>query len=145
MMNVTYLITALKILVLCLWVPAVAWSAQVTLDETLKGLTALSVTVVMVLSTLSGATALLIRIDKEMRRKPEQELPRPTLFVMAHMLGSWTAGVLAFIISESQNANDWVELGGIVVASFLGAKFVELIAERWLPKVFPESVRAPLQ
>ena len=97
--------------------------------------------VVIALSTLAGATALVIRIDRELRDKPGVVFERPTLFAVAHMLGSWLAGTLAFILAESQNMNDWGELGFIITASFMGAKFIELVAEKYLIKTLPPETK----
>uniref|UniRef100_UPI0025F63590 hypothetical protein n=1 Tax=uncultured Xylophilus sp. TaxID=296832 RepID=UPI0025F63590 len=62
-------------------------------------------------------------------------LPRPLLFCAAHMLGSWLAGTLAFITAQQQVMDVWLGLGLVIVASFIGAKFVEGAAERYLARV----------
>lgn len=124
---------ALHALLLAMWTPALAMAAtMVTMEQTLQGVTLPVVMVVVMLSTLSGATALVLRIDRELRYSPENKLPRPYLFVSAHMLGSWVAGVLAFILGEGQNYNDWLEMALIIVASFLGATFIERVAEKYI-------------
>lgn len=131
-MTTHYLRIVLRCMLISLWVPALAFASTVTLDKTLEGITGLTVVIVFVLSSLSGLTALLQRIDQELRVMKVKELPRPTLFAAAHMMGSWSAGTLAFVICEGQNSNDWLELGIIVVASFAGAKFIESISEKYL-------------
>lgn len=119
-----------------LWTTTLAFAAGVTLDQTLSGLTWLVAGLVMLLSTLSGASALLWRVDKELRAKaPGTPLERPWLFVSANMVGSWLAGWLAFIMGEAGDINDWAELGGIVMAAFIGARFVEMMAEKYAPKM----------
>ncbi len=129
-MTTTYLLTALRIMMVLLWMPALAFAGTVTIQATLDGVTASAFAIVALLSSLSGATALVWRIDKLLREAPGATLPRPGLFAIAHMLGSWLAGVLAVITAEGQDMNDWMELGFIVIASFMGAKFVEYIAEK---------------
>lgn len=84
----------------------------------------------MFLSTLAGITALLIRVERELSAAPDQPLPRPFLFCAAHMTGSWLAGILAFIINQAQEMQPWWGLGIVIGASFAGAKFVEMFAER---------------
>ncbi|WP_395055178.1 hypothetical protein [Polaromonas sp.] len=134
-MNPLYLRIVLRVMLLALWAPSLAIAASViTLNQTLGEVTFLVVGVVGVLSTLAGATALILRIDKELRDQPAAALPRPYLFASAHMLGSWLAGALAFITAEAQDMNDWSELGLIVVASFSGARFIEVLAEKYLIK-----------
>jgi hypothetical protein len=90
----------------------------------------LLLTVSLFLSTLAGITALLIRVERELSAAPDQPLPRPMLFCFAHMSGSWLAGTLAFIINQAQELNVWYGLGLVIGASFIGAKFVELWAEK---------------
>lgn len=131
-MTTTYLRTVLRCLLAALWLPTLAFASSVTLDKTFEGVTLGSAAIVFVLSTLSGATALLQRIDRELRDAVQKKLPRPTLFAAAHMLGSWLAGALMFLISEGQDVNDWLELGLVIVASFAGAKFIESISEKYL-------------
>lgn len=139
-MNTGYLRTILRLLLVGLWTPTLAVAAvAVTLQSTLSDVSGLAVVIVVALSTLSGATALVTRIDRELRDRPDATLPRPWLFASAHMLGSWLAGALAFIIAEGQQFNDWLELGFVIAASFTGAKFIEAIAEKYLAKALPNK------
>ena len=134
-----YLCVVLRCMLVSLWLPTIAFASTVTLDKTLEGVTLPTLIIVFVLSSLSGATALLQRIDRELRENAAKKLPRPTLFAAAHMLGSWMAGCLAFLLCENQNANDWLELGIIVAASFAGAKFIESISEKYLAQWTPKT------
>ena len=126
-----------------MWLPGIALASTVTIAKTLEGMTLTALAIVFVLSTLSGATALIQRIDRELRESVDKKLPRPTLFAAAHMLGSWMAGALAFLIAEGQDVNDWLELGIIIVASFAGAKFIESISEKYLAQWRPDSKGTP--
>lgn len=134
-MSAQYLTVVIRYLLVCLWLPASAWAASVTLTATLSGVSGLTFGLVAALSSLSGATALLMRIEQEIARSSTGVLPRPWLFASMHMCGSWLAGVLAFFVSEGQDLNDWAELGVIIIASFLGAKFIELMGERYLSRL----------
>lgn len=138
-MSVHYVRIVLRCMLVGLWLPAIAFASTVTLHKTLEGVTLPTLVIVFVLSSLSGATALLQRIDRELRESVTKKLPRPTLFAAAHMLGSWMAGCLAFLIAESSDTNDWLELGIIVVASFAGAKFIEAISEKYLAQWTPKT------
>lgn len=91
--------------------------------------------VMLGISTLSGLTALTIRIDAELKKTETKELPRPMLFVSSHMLGSWLAGVLSVAISQQNNFSIWSQISIVIAASFAGATFVEKIAEMYLVKV----------
>lgn len=136
-MNINYLRIVLRCMIAALWLPALAFAGTVTLHETLDGISLTTLGIVFVLSSLSGATALLQRIDRELRASEARALPRPALFASAHMLGSWLAGSLAFIVAEGQDMNDWVELGLIICASFAGAKFIEAASEKYLSRILP--------
>ena len=92
-MNQTYLRLVLRALLVALWLPALAFAATVqkgaiTIDNTLDQLSWSVLLVVWLLSTLSATTALVIRIDRELRVEKVKKLPRPYLFTAAHMLGS---------------------------------------------------------
>lgn len=131
-MNQQYLRAAINALLVVLWMPALAWAGSITLDKTIASVSPMVLVAVMVLSTLAGVTALLLRIQAELKASGGP-LPQPWLFAAAHMSGSWLAGLLAFAIGEAGNMNDWTELIFVIVGSFLGAKFIEKVAEKYLP------------
>lgn len=132
-MTNNYLRLVLRAMLVFLWVPAIACAATITLQTTLDEITWPVAMLVAFLSTLSGATALVVRIDRELRAQASPEPLRwPWLFTGAHMMGSWLAGASAFIVAEGQNLNDWLELGMIVAFSFVGAKAIEKLAESFL-------------
>jgi len=101
----------------------------------------------VVISTLSGATALAWRIndlmlkeDARLRVEGGERRPfvRPWLFAGAHMGGSWMAGTLAFIAGRINQWDVWTVLATVLVASFVGAKWVEREAEKRLGVVIPD-------
>lgn len=87
----------------------------------------------IVVSSLSGATALLMRIDRELSAAPDTPLPRPWLMCGSHMAGAWLAGTLAFIVSRQAGFDVWPTLGTVLTGSFASAKFLEMGVERFLP------------
>jgi hypothetical protein len=87
----------------------------------------------MVISSLAGATALLMRIDRELSAAPDKPLPRPWIMSSSHMAGAWLAGMGAFIISRQYGFEVWPTLGFVLSASFANAKFLEAMLERFLP------------
>ena len=128
-------------LLVLMWAPVLALAAPVantSLELVLQVSPALVVIAVM-LSSLSGVTALVIRIDRELSAAPDKPLPRPWLFCGAHMLGSWLAGTLAFLLAQQQAMDVWLGLGLVIAASFIGAKFVEGVAERYLARILPTA------
>lgn len=137
-MTTRYLRICLRAMLICLWAPTLSTAAAllVVVDGTVAVPVSLLIVTAM-LSSLSGATALVIRIDRELRSTPGQPLPRPWLFAASHMLGSWLAGTLAFMVGQQQKVDVWFALGFVIVASFLGAKFIELMAEKYLSRVMP--------
>lgn len=99
----------------------------------------------MVISSLAGATALLMRIDRELSAAPDRPLPRPWIMSSSHMAGAWLAGVGAFIISRQWGLEVWATLGFVLSASFANAKFLEAMLERYLPWRGPGAPGAPGQ
>ena len=98
------------------------------------GITLIHVLVMLAISTLSGLTALTIRIDSELKKLNIENLPRPRLFVSSHMLGCWLAGTLAVAISQQNNFGIWSQISIVIAASFTGARFVEKISEIYVGK-----------
>ena len=86
------------------------------------------------LSTLSGGTALVWRIDLELRKAPDGKLPNPRLFAASNMMGSWTAGALAWVTSQGQELGVFPTLGAVILMSFGGARALELAAEKYLAR-----------
>lgn len=138
MLSVTYLRRALRALVLIMWAPMPVWAATLMAESGgLSEFANVSWSVLALafgLSTLSGATALVWRLDQELRKSPDGKLPRPWLFAASNLLGSWTAGALAWITSQSQSAGVWGTLGVVILLSFGGARAIEALAERYLNK-----------
>lgn len=132
--NINYMRLCLHALLALLWMPAFAAVTVVSIDNTVSVPLALIV-IAAVLSSLSGATTLVQRIDRELRENEGKPLPRPWLFCAAHMLGSWLAGTLGFIAAQHPALDVWFKLGVVIVASFLGAKFIEGIAEKYLSRL----------
>lgn len=93
-----------------------------------------------VVSLLAGGTTLLIRVNnllmaeaRKAEENPQYEprpLIRPWLFAAAHMAGSLLAGLAMFIIGRQQGLGPWESLAGVLVASFMGATFLEKLAEK---------------
>jgi hypothetical protein len=108
------------------------------------GLDPMLLVLTAIISTLSGGTALAWRINDLMLKEDERvaaqggerrPFVRPWLFAGAHMGGSWMAGTLLFLFARAGDWGVWHTLAGVLIASFAGAKFIELAAERWLAVV----------
>lgn len=134
-----YIINIFKLLLLFLWPLSVSSAIIANGSDPFTGITATHVLVMLVISTLSGLTALTIRLDSELKKYKSSELPRPRLFITSHMLGSWLAGVLAISIAQQQQFGVWPQISIIIVASFTGAKFVEKVAEIYIGKIGREE------
>lgn len=138
-MNPTrYLQDTLRALLFFLWTPtiaaagvvAVAGRQALVLDWVLVGVSC-------VLATMAGATALAIRVNNMLMTG--QPLVRPWLFAAAHMLGSWSAGTAAYLLGEAQQMDIRMLLLMVLLAAFSGAKFLEVLAEKWLPVIRPKD------
>jgi len=125
-----------------LW-PTSAYAA-VTIMNTLEGLSWGIVGILFFLSSLAGITALVVRLDREIRvtGKP---VTAPILFAAVNMLGAWTAAAFSFFVAEGSGMNDWTELGLILIASFAGARLLEKATdkylERYLGAALPTSIK----
>lgn len=116
-----------------LW-PSSALAASLTFGAAVETITPLEWTLVLVLTTLSGATALLIRVSGQINDAPPDALVSPIrnlpLLIAAHMGGSLLAGLMAFF-SAAHFGLPGLLVGFFVPAvSFGGAKACEYISKR---------------
>jgi hypothetical protein len=129
-------------LVIFLWTPAAAFAAALAAtggNESPLNVPLGLALATLLFSTLMGATTLAIRLIGELRAEPPKPLVAPLLYCLAHMLGSWSAGALFFVIAMSQGAGVWTLLGMVMAASFAGSKACEAGAEFLLPKSLPKA------
>lgn len=139
-MAIAHLFTIIKIVIFILWPVTVSAAVVVgTAQNPFESISGLHILVMCAISTLSGVTALTLRIDAELRKARSKNLPRPILFTSSHMLGSWLAGVLAFAMAQHSAFGVWAQITAIIVASFTGAKFVEKASEIWVKKLSKED------
>lgn len=132
MITTNYIRFALRLLVCLMWLPMPVWAASIVNGSTLASIDLAVLALAFGLSTLSGATALVWRLDKELRDSPDGRLPRPWLFSASNLLGSWTAGAFAWLSAQGQGAGVWTTLGLVIVLSFGGARVIEVIAEKYI-------------
>lgn len=137
-MTLRYTLVILKMVIAMLWPITVSAAVVTGAIDPFTGITGMHVLVLSIISTLSGLTALTIRIDSELKQAENKTLTRPTLFVSSHMLGSWLAGVLAVAVSQINSYSVWSQITVVIAASFSGAKFVEKISEFYIGKVTKE-------
>lgn len=130
-----YVFTIIKLVIFLLWPLTVSAAVITGSVDPFVGITGVHVLVMLAISTLSGLTALTIRIDSELKKFNIKQLPRPTLFVSSHMLGSWLAGVLSVAIAQQNNFGIWAQISIVIAASFTGAKFVEKVSEIYIGKI----------
>jgi hypothetical protein len=142
-MKLEYVAKFLHVLLAVLWPPAVIASvAMIEIDASVR-VPVVLLCLGIILCNLSGLTSLALRIDKELRADPGKPLQNPKLLCGAHMLGSWLAGTLAFMVGMQQKFDVWMTLIVVVVASFMGAKFIELMADRYLAGIKPPGAAPP--
>jgi hypothetical protein len=129
----------LKANAVLLWPPSVL-AAQLTFGQAVEGITALEWTVVLVLSTLSGGTALLIRVSAQINDAPPEAVVPPIrnlpLLVAAHMCGSWLAGLLGFFAAAHFGMPGLLVGFFVPCMSFGGAKACEYIYNRTIGATF---------
>lgn len=136
-MSKKYFSIMLRVMLALLWVPSLCFAGVVAAVNP-GGPEVLNVPLVVVIvnvafSTLAGGTTLAIRVNAELFANPDRPLPRPWLFCVAHMLGSWLAGIFFFLIAQHQQAGLWMGFGWVLLGSFGGAKLLEMAVEKFLP------------
>lgn len=123
-------IHTLKIIALLCW-PMVTYAGTVTLGQGMGALSLLDIVTVVVLSLFSGAVAMLQRMERE-------GVPAvPWRWITAHMGVALLAGVMAFFVCEAADMENWREALTIVVAAWGGARFIDAMTDRVLPRVKP--------
>jgi len=140
-MTSKYLSMVIRAMLALVWLPTLAFAGVVaTVAPT--GPEVLNVPLVvlivnLVFSTLAGGTTLAIRINAQLMSSPEKPLPRPWLFCLAHMLGSWLAGSFFFLVAQHNGVGLWMGFGMVLLGSFGGAKLLETAVEKYLPMAPP--------
>lgn len=129
-----------------LTIPSLAWAiapaAAAAVDQPIN-VTFEQLVLAVLLSSCGGGTALLIRIDRELSQAKQRSVPHMLVFCASHMAGGWLAGALAFLMARSQDLDVWNGLIAVVVASFMGAKFLEMAAERLYTGKLPGGMAPP--
>lgn len=124
-------LAAVQAIIYTLW-PTTIWAAQITLGESLSSVPGLAWLMVFILSTVSGLAALLNRLKTETP-------PRLAVFVAAHMLGSWLAGVITFFGVEVLDQHDLLEAVAIALGAYAGARAMDRWSDSFVDKVAGEA------
>lgn len=119
-----------------LW-PTCAWAAASTFGTSMTSIPALAVLMTVILSTLSGVTALLHAMKQEY--ETSGVIAHLWLLVTSKLFGSNTAGLLMFFLAESMGMEDAKEAMAIIVAAFGGTWFIERVLQAFTNKIAPES------
>jgi hypothetical protein len=109
-----------------LW-PAAVSASPLTFGQSIEQVTAFEWVLVAVLSTLSGVTALLLRISNQVNEDPPRPINHLWLLAASHMCGSWLAGLMAFFGASHFHMAGMITGLFVPAVSFGGAKSCELI------------------
>ena len=125
-----------------LWAPFVVLAATplASSSEVLLAIPPILAVFTLFISTLSGATALATRIDRELSAAPDKPLKRLWLTCTANMLGSWSAGCLGFFLAQSRELDVWLGLAVVFAFSFSGAKAIEYASDKLMGRVLPDPL-----
>jgi hypothetical protein len=128
------LLLAAKIALWVMW-PLTATAATITFGDRMASIPALAVVMTLILSNLCGVTALLHAIKKEYEQG--RQIDRLWLFMACKLLGSNTAGLMAFFGAEYYDIPDAGEALAICIAAFGGGPLIEravgVFADKYLP------------
>lgn len=108
---------AIQAIIYLLW-PTTLWAAQITISTSLASVPVAAWLMVFILSTVSSLAALLSKLK-------ESTPSRLGIFVASHMLGSWLAGLLVFLVAEGIDWPDFFEVVAIALASYAGAQLMD--------------------
>lgn len=112
---------ALKIFLYILW-PVSAVAATVSLGSSVETISVVSVCVTLMMSSLSGLTALLHQMRKDLMETGE--IKHLGLYVTSKMLGSNVAGLLTLFFTEKSMDPNY-QVASIIVAAFGGTVVLE--------------------
>lgn len=130
-------IAVAKLILFLLW-PVVCGAAVVSAPlatDPFANISLLQVFIMFGVAVLSGATSLVLRLDREMKRCKEESADI-SLFMISHMFGSILAGVMMFAVAQHNGFTVWWQLATIIVASFSGARFLEKAASMYTKSAF---------
>lgn len=132
--EITQALFAAKAVLFLLW-PLTATAATITFGEKLAAIPLLAILMTLLLSTLSGVTALLHAMKQEYEKT--REIDRLWLFVSSKLLGSNVAGLLMFFGGETYNLADTALAAAIILAAFGGGPLIEralrFLADKYMP------------
>lgn len=126
---------AAKVALLILW-PITATAATITFGERMADIPPLAILMTLMLSTLSGVTALLHAMKKEF--ESNAEIGHLWLFVSSKLLGSNMAGLMMFFGAEYYGFADTAEAAAICLAAFGGGPLIERAIAFFANKYIPE-------
>lgn len=123
------------LLVSVIWPVSISVAADTVTKITLESaLTMEILLVVFLISTLSGATALVVKLDSDLRA--DNISKNLFVFFTSNIFGSWLAGMVGFLIAKATGVeNVWNQLLMICLMAYTGARGLEKISEYRLSKV----------
>lgn len=128
--------TVAMVVLAMLW-PVSAWAATLTLGAQMAQTPLLDLAMTLVLSILSGITALLHAMIEQY--KQSDTIPRLPLFVSSRMFGSVLAGLLMFFGSSTRGWDPGTQVCAIILASFGGTWFIQRVLQFFVNKYTPEA------
>ena len=145
MVTKNYLRRVLLIAMWAMWLPGLAMAAVLDYESALASIGWLAASVNAAIALLSGLTALLQTIRRELATREAGRLPNPWVFCAANLTGSLLAGLLGFGVSRwGGHASVWLELVTVAGFAFVGARAVEAVTERVIGTYFPGAGRVRL-
>lgn len=140
MKELKQVLIASKVALIVLW-PVSAWAATIAFGEQMASIPLLSLLMTLILSTLTGATALLHAMKKEYEKIGHENgasIPHLWLFVSSRMLSSNTAGLLLFLFADSWDIPTGYRAGYIALAAFGGNWTIQRALQFFASKYIPE-------
>ena len=125
---------------LCLLWPISALAATQSFGDNISGLNLLSILMTLMISSLSGLTALLHHMKQDLEKNGA--IKNLGLYISSKILGSNVAG-LAMLFWTEGAVNPNTQAGLIIIAAFGGTWFLERVLIHLTDKVAPKKGVTP--
>jgi hypothetical protein len=134
----------LKVAMWMLW-PLTAFAANASFGSALFKTDPQAISMALMLSSLSGLTALLSQMKKDY--EAHGKIDRLWLYVTSKMLGSNTAGLMMYFGSDYFELNNSATACAIIIAAFGGTWALERVlayaADKWFPSKGETTLNFP--
>lgn len=133
----------LVLLLVLLSIPTLVWAREVSVEDAVASLLSPATLILWLISTMCGVASLLDAIVRALRLAPERIVQQPYLQLASQVLGGWVGGLLMLVAGKANGINGFTVIAMVIVASFIGAKVVVWVGEKWFHIPSMKERRSP--